>query len=86
MTGLVSAYRDTLPTHLHKLLDHYHFEDFAFKVVGVGSVGTRCLSSCCYWPTAMIRCCCRLKEARAIGAGAVCRCESSSPITDSAWW
>ena len=24
------------------LFDHYRFEDFAFKVVGVGSVGTRC--------------------------------------------
>ncbi len=25
-----------------KLLERYHFEDFAFKVVGVGSVGTCC--------------------------------------------
>jgi uncharacterized protein (DUF2252 family) len=39
---MMSAYHDTLPAHLRKLFDHYHFEDFAFKVVGVGSVGTRC--------------------------------------------
>jgi uncharacterized protein (DUF2252 family) len=35
-------YQDSLPAHLRKLFNHYHFEDFAFKVVGVGSVGTRC--------------------------------------------
>jgi uncharacterized protein (DUF2252 family) len=39
---MLAAYHDTLPAHLRKLFDHYHFEDFAFKVVGVGSVGTRC--------------------------------------------
>ncbi len=38
----LATYHDTLPAHLCKLFDHYHFEDFAFKVVGVGSVGTRC--------------------------------------------
>ncbi len=42
ITCLLSAYRDTLQTHLHRLVDQYRFEDFAFKVVGVGSVGTRC--------------------------------------------
>ncbi len=39
---MLAAYHDTLPAHLRKLFAHYHFEDFAFKVVGVGSVGTRC--------------------------------------------
>jgi uncharacterized protein (DUF2252 family) len=39
---LLADYRDTLPAHLHVLFDHYRFEDVAFKVVGVGSVGTRC--------------------------------------------
>jgi uncharacterized protein (DUF2252 family) len=38
----LAAYQDSLPANLRKLFDHYHFEDFAFKVVGVGSVGTRC--------------------------------------------
>jgi uncharacterized protein (DUF2252 family) len=42
ITKLLAAYAETLPAHLHKLFDHYRFEDFAFKVVGVGSVGTRC--------------------------------------------
>jgi uncharacterized protein (DUF2252 family) len=39
---LLPAYVESLPIHLHTLLDCYHFEDIAFKVVGVGSVGTRC--------------------------------------------
>ena len=39
---MLASYHDSLPGHLRKLFDHYHFEDFAFKVVGVGSVGTRC--------------------------------------------
>jgi uncharacterized protein (DUF2252 family) len=39
---MLADYRDTLPAHLHILFDHYRVEDLAFKVVGVGSVGTRC--------------------------------------------
>jgi uncharacterized protein (DUF2252 family) len=39
---LMTMYWETLPDHLRELFRHYHFHDFAFKVVGVGSVGTRC--------------------------------------------
>jgi uncharacterized protein (DUF2252 family) len=39
---LLEGYQHTLPDHLRKLFEHYHYEDLAFKVVGVGSVGTRC--------------------------------------------
>lgn len=39
---LLEEYHGSLPSHLRKLFDHYYYEDFAFKVVGVGSVGTRC--------------------------------------------
>jgi len=35
-------YRDSLPTERHVLLDRYEIADVAMKVVGVGSVGTRC--------------------------------------------
>ncbi len=42
MQKLLADYQATLPAHLCKLFEHYHFEDIAFKVVGVGSVGTRC--------------------------------------------
>lgn len=38
----LAVYHESLPAHLRKLFEHYHFEDYAFKVVGVGSVGTRC--------------------------------------------
>lgn len=39
--GLVD-YRESLSDERRVLLDRYHLEDFALKVVGIGSVGTRC--------------------------------------------
>jgi uncharacterized protein (DUF2252 family) len=42
LTGLVSKYRRTLETDRRFLLDQFRFADMARKVVGVGSVGTRC--------------------------------------------
>jgi uncharacterized protein (DUF2252 family) len=42
MNILFASYHDTLPNHMRKLFDHYRPVDYAFKVVGVGSVGTRC--------------------------------------------
>ena len=38
----MQEYRDTLPYERRVLLDRYQLEDIAVKVVGVGSVGTRC--------------------------------------------
>jgi uncharacterized protein (DUF2252 family) len=38
----LSAYRQSLSDERRVLLDRYHVEDFALKVVGIGSVGTRC--------------------------------------------
>ncbi|KDN82057.1 DUF2252 domain-containing protein [Kitasatospora cheerisanensis] len=40
--GLLTDYRDSLPDDRRRLLDRYRFVDVARKVVGVGSVGTRC--------------------------------------------
>jgi uncharacterized protein (DUF2252 family) len=40
--GLMSAYRDTLRPDSAELLGRYQLADLARKVVGVGSVGTRC--------------------------------------------
>ena len=37
-----AAYVETLPDDRKALMRRYHFVDFARKVVGVGSVGTRC--------------------------------------------
>jgi uncharacterized protein (DUF2252 family) len=42
LRGLVARYRETLETDRRFLLDQYEFADMARKVVGVGSVGTRC--------------------------------------------
>lgn len=38
-----AAYRDSLPEDRRSLYDRFEFIDFACKVAGVGSVGTRCL-------------------------------------------
>lgn len=42
VTDVFMRYRDTLPDDRKVLLDHYELHDVAMKVVGVGSVGTRC--------------------------------------------
>jgi uncharacterized protein (DUF2252 family) len=39
----LADYRNTLPDERRVLFDRYRLEDFAVKVVGIGSVGTRCL-------------------------------------------
>ncbi len=41
-TDLVAKYQRTLETDRRYLLEQYQFADMAHKVVGVGSVGTRC--------------------------------------------
>jgi uncharacterized protein (DUF2252 family) len=38
----IAGYRATLPHAYQHLLDHYELRDIAIKVVGIGSVGTRC--------------------------------------------
>ncbi len=40
--GLLRRYRDSLPPEKRDLLDRYRLVDVAEKVVGIGSVGTRC--------------------------------------------
>jgi uncharacterized protein (DUF2252 family) len=42
VTGMFHQYRETLPDERRIILDRYHVADVARKVVGVGSVGTRC--------------------------------------------
>jgi uncharacterized protein (DUF2252 family) len=42
MDDLIHKYRATLPDDRRRLLEGYRFVDLARKVVGVGSVGTRC--------------------------------------------
>ena len=42
ITGLIARYQRTLETDRRYLLQQYEFCDMARKVVGVGSVGTRC--------------------------------------------
>ncbi len=42
LTGLIAKYQRTLETDRRYLLEQFEFVDMARKVVGVGSVGTRC--------------------------------------------
>ncbi len=42
VTQMFHSYRETLPAERRVILDRYHIIDVARKVVGVGSVGTRC--------------------------------------------
>jgi len=42
LAGLIASYRRTLQTDRRYLLEQFRFADMARKVVGVGSVGTRC--------------------------------------------
>jgi uncharacterized protein (DUF2252 family) len=42
VVNLIADYRSSLTVDRRELLDRYRFVDFARKVVGVGSVGTRC--------------------------------------------
>lgn len=43
LRAMYDRYRSTLAPHRSAVLDGYRFVDIAHKVVGVGSVGTRCL-------------------------------------------
>ena len=60
--GAVSAfferYRETLPLDRRVLFDRFSLADIAIKVVGVGSVGTRCLIMSCSKPAMGRRCSC----------------------------
>jgi uncharacterized protein (DUF2252 family) len=42
VNGALKAYVGSLPDHMAALLSRYRLVDIALKVVGVGSVGTRC--------------------------------------------
>jgi uncharacterized protein (DUF2252 family) len=42
LSAVFDGYRATMPSALREFLERYRFSDFALKVVGVGSVGTRC--------------------------------------------
>ncbi len=42
VTDALACYRSTLPLACQSVLDRYQLSDVAIKVVGIGSVGTRC--------------------------------------------
>jgi uncharacterized protein (DUF2252 family) len=42
MNQILASYHDTLPADRRQLFERYRYVDYAFKAVGVGSVGTHC--------------------------------------------
>ena len=56
---LLRSYRATLQYDRRVLLEQFELVDFARKVVGVGSVGTRAWIALLLGPTARTRCSCR---------------------------
>jgi uncharacterized protein (DUF2252 family) len=42
LAAVFDSYRSTMSESLREFLERYRFSDYALKVVGVGSVGTRC--------------------------------------------
>jgi len=72
------------PCSPSELFEYYRFEDFAFKVVGVGSVG-RAATCFCSWPTPMTPCSCRQKK-RAHRCWSLIQAKASLITTASAWW
>jgi uncharacterized protein (DUF2252 family) len=51
VSGLFGEYADTLTPDRRLLFDRYHLVDLAYRVVGVGSVGTRCMVALFYGET-----------------------------------
>jgi uncharacterized protein (DUF2252 family) len=43
--NVLASYRASLPPHVRMLFDRFELRDVALKVVGVGSVGTRCFAA-----------------------------------------
>jgi uncharacterized protein (DUF2252 family) len=42
MNQILASYHESLPADRRQLFERYRYVDYAFKAVGVGSVGTRC--------------------------------------------
>ncbi len=64
LVGLLNGYRRTLASDRRSLLDRFEFVHLARKVVGVGSVGTRCWIVLLRAGTTTTRCSCRSRRPR----------------------
>ncbi len=79
-----AAYRESLPEHTRRLFDRFHFFDIAFKVVGVGSVGTQC-AVCLFMAADDDPLFLQVKEARA-SVSSPTQAGACMPIMASGWW
>ena len=86
LRGLIAKYQRTLETDRRYLLQQFEFCDMARKVVGVGSVGTRC------WIILMLGrdetdpLFLQVKEAGSRRYSAGLSAPASTPTRASAWW
>jgi uncharacterized protein (DUF2252 family) len=87
VTAFFKRYRETLAEERRMLFDRFKVADVAVKVVGVGSVGTRCLVVL-FSPPPTIRCFCSsrrpaLRYSNAIPGIGPCRTTASASWSDS---
>ena len=74
-----------MPESLRDFLERYRFSDFALKVVGVGSVGTRCFVIVLQGRDEGDPLILQAKEATESVLEALCRRRAGTPTTASAW-
>ncbi len=82
---MMRRYRETLEFDRRVLLEEFELADFARKVVGVGSVGTRAWIALLIGRDGQDPLFLQMKEAEAVGAGGVPRPVASSQTTANGW-
>ena len=85
LRGMLEAYRTSLEPDRRALLDQYELVDFARKVVGVGSVGTRAYMACCSEPMRATPCSCRRRR-RARRCWRLSPEPANTTTAVSGWW
>ena len=84
--GLIRQYRASLQSDRRALLERYSFVDMALKVVGVGSVGTRCWVVLLLGRDSDDPLLLQVKEASAVGPRRVRREEPVRSTRAIGWW
>src|SRR5690606_33992270 len=85
LRGVLQGYVRSLSSERRYLLGRYHVVDMARKVVGVGSVGTRCWIVLLLGGTTTTRCCCRPRRRRS-PCSPPTRAVSRASTRAAGWW
>jgi len=85
LSKLINGYRRTLQSDRRRLLDQFSFVQFGFKVVGVGSVGTRAWIILLDGAMPRTRCSCRPRRRSGRCWPTTSRPPLGSPTRASGW-